>query len=634
MTELEPHDKSKYMKVVKVPLKKILRNPKDQLLIIKEKVTITHQIAIHTFHFMKLYLLDFYKKKKELPVIDEKFITQIIKTICVKTETRGRPTGQKSKDIRAPIQKFYEDHYKELRGNEELNGKDLGNVIHYLTTEILTVYENNIKQHFVEYLERYVNFSFGKDYMMDYYKHHYIDPEERKKVISEFCSRLRKIKNDFINKDEPKTSAPKYHRWIDEKLPLIMPQRPYNRSLFYDIKASPQDYLPGMIYMMEELKKGQESPNNVFPLRSSNIPKYMTLDTLTLIRFFFTSKDNQQHAIDNLVKLKQRLWNLFFKLNKRVYRKKNYNFTGMIKTDGDGASLYFLRKNMEKPPLHPKKVQEFEEAYISDDLGDAKLEELRDKTTVAIDPGMSDLLYCISRNEDGTIKTLRYTQDQRRKETLQKKYRSIRESRKNTIVEGKTVQQWENELSLLDKKTLDFDEFKEYVRKKNRLNQILQSFYEEEIYRKLRFYSYINIQKTESRFMNKFKETFGPSETTSVSIGDWDQYKHRKYHEPVKGIGFRKMMRKAGYELFLVDEFRTSCRCCHCESDEGECEKFRVISNPRPWKRHEKILRHGLVKCKTCSRLWNRDKNGAINILKIAQSHINGLQRPSYLERN
>jgi hypothetical protein len=48
---------------------------------------------------------------------------------------------------------------------------------------------------------------------------------------------------------------------------------------------------------------------------------------------------------------------------------------------------------MEKPPLHPKKVQEFEEAYISSNLGDAKLEELRDKTTVAIDPGMSDLLY-------------------------------------------------------------------------------------------------------------------------------------------------------------------------------------------------------------------------------------------------
>ena len=71
MTELEPYDKSKYMKVVKVPLKKILRNPKDQLLIIKEKVTITHQIATHTFHFTKLYLLDFYKKKKELPLIDE-----------------------------------------------------------------------------------------------------------------------------------------------------------------------------------------------------------------------------------------------------------------------------------------------------------------------------------------------------------------------------------------------------------------------------------------------------------------------------------------------------------------------------------------------------------------------------------
>jgi len=139
MTELEPYDKSKYMKVIKVPLNKILRKPKDQLLIIKEKVTITHQIAIHTFHFMKLYLLDFYRKKKELPVIDEKFITQIIKTMCVKTETRGRPTGQKSKDIRAPIQKFYDDHYKELRGDEELNGKDLGKLAHGYGTGIRTV---------------------------------------------------------------------------------------------------------------------------------------------------------------------------------------------------------------------------------------------------------------------------------------------------------------------------------------------------------------------------------------------------------------------------------------------------------------------------------------------------------------
>jgi transposase len=86
-------------------------------------------------------------------------------------------------------------------------------------------------------------------------------------------------------------------------------------------------------------------------------------------------------------------------------------------------------------------------------------------------------------------------------------------------------------------------------------------------------------------------------------------------------------------EVWLGDEHKTSCRCCHCESNKGVCETFRLIRNPRPWKRHEQILRHGLVKCKTCSCLWNRDTNAAINILKIGESHINGLQRPSYLDR-
>ena len=45
------------------------------------------------------------------------------------------------------------------------------------------------------------------------------------------------------------------------------------------------------------------------------------------------------------------------------------------------------------------------------------------------------------------------------------------------------------------------------------------------------------------------------------------------------------------------------------------------------------ILRHGLVKCKTCSRLWNRDTNAASNIWKIAMSAIRGEERPEYLRR-
>ena len=100
--------------------------------------------------------------------------------------------------------------------------------------------------------------------------------------------------------------------------------------------------------------------------------------------------------------------------------------------------------------------------------------------------------------------------------------------------------------------------------------------------------------------------------------------------EPVKGKGFRTLLRKKGYEVYLVNEFRTSCRCNHCE---GECKTFRKCSNPRPWKKNI-ITRHGLLECKTCNRLWNRDMNGSLNILKICKEAIAGNERPAYLKRS
>ena len=98
--------------------------------------------------------------------------------------------------------------------------------------------------------------------------------------------------------------------------------------------------------------------------------------------------------------------------------------------------------------------------------------------------------------------------------------------------------------------------------------------------------------------------------------------------EPVKGLGFRSLFRKAGYKVYLVDESYTSTKCSACEV--GVCAKFRRCDNPRPY-REGRILRHGLVKCSNCARLWNRDVNAASNIWKIADKALSGEERPAYL---
>ena len=72
--------------------------------------------------------------------------------------------------------------------------------------------------------------------------------------------------------------------------------------------------------------------------------------------------------------------------------------------------------------------------------------------------------------------------------------------------------------------------------------------------------------------------------------------------------------------------------CSVCKTKIGKCEKFITRKNPKPYKSGN-ILVHGLLTCKKCSGVWNRDVNGATNIYRIAKTAINGLERPKYLCR-
>jgi len=72
--------------------------------------------------------------------------------------------------------------------------------------------------------------------------------------------------------------------------------------------------------------------------------------------------------------------------------------------------------------------------------------------------------------------------------------------------------------------------------------------------------------------------------------------------------------------------------CSICKTEIRRYEKFQIRKNPKPYKSGN-ILVHGLLTCKKCSGVWNRDVNGATNIYKIAKNAINGLERPKYLCR-
>jgi hypothetical protein len=137
-------------------------------------------------------------------------------------------------------------------------------------------------------------------------------------------------------------------------------------------------------------------------------------------------------------------------------------------------------------------------------------------------------------------------------------------------------------------------------------------------------------EKIKRPWLSIIKKTFGNPEETIICIGDWEQRKQMKYKEPTLGKGMRTLFRKNNYKVYLVDEFRSSCKCSNCEG--GICEKFRVRQHPNK-KKDELRLVHGLLRCKSGCGLWNRDRNGSSNIYKIAENVIKKLERPSYLCR-
>ena len=668
-----------FMTCVKVSLQHILKHKNVEQPKIGKVVGQVHKIVVHTLQFMKLYLLDCYETTGTLPPINDKFILACIKTCChKKQENIGRPPKPETVALKSTLQTFYDTHYKQLTCGEPLTYTGLHQILSYCCKDILTMYENNVKQHYVEYVERYVNVVWKKRFIIETIGRVKKSKAERKQTVNAFCAQLRRLKKDLLNvKDAKYKSHASYHKWIREQKQLIVPNKPKFRKeqLAYDIQCAPQDYLPCMVYMMKHVEGEEETISNVFPLRSDIVSKHIKLDTATLVDILFTEttgrskrktksvlQKRQQERLKreedvengnapnpakkgvnglkaffktkgNLKRYEDKLWSLFFNTKLQCFRKKWYSFHHMIYTDGVSACILLTRKDiaglkkMERLQKMRKTPSVGKEQYV-DELRDTS--ELQGKTIVAIDPNMSDLLYCVDGDTRGRTQ-FRYTQDQRRKETKQKKYQKIQQLYKQELVDGKSVVEWETELSLFNKKTLSMETFKEYLQKKNQLNHALLPFYEKRIFRKLKLNGYWNRQRSEQRMLRRFRKLFGSKEETVVCFGDWEQRKHRKYKEPIKGKGFRALFRRNGFRTYLVDEHKTSCKCSNCEG--GSCEKFRIGGNPKPQK-SSRVLKHGVLMCTTCKALWNRDENSARNIYKIAYNAISNKKRPDYLCRS
>jgi hypothetical protein len=612
------------------------RSEKDSR--IQDAVKRVNHVVFHTTHFMELYLLHLFHNGNPTPDITLDFIGLCMRTVAHMSYKTGARPSQKNQETLNVLKTFYMEHYEPLLGPEpqKVDLLHISYILQYEEVDILKNIKNNIWMHFTDYCKEWVNKEFELKLKLSDIDNIKELSEEQKKLNKRNLSiQMRLVKEDLLEPiGSTYNSDPKYHQWLNDNKPHIISKTIFNddpskNHIHYDIKANTLDYLFSFFYIVDKLRKWSRNIQCI-PIRSSFTPKYITLDTTSVITLM-VDKDLKKY-LGKIKESKYIIWSTFFNLKHKVFRRKDYNFFSMIKTDGVGASIILYRSDKNQNKL-PKDIESSKEYYVDEMI----LEDQKGVKIVGIDVGKDDLLHCT----DGS-KFFRYTANQRRLETRKKKYMKINDRlKKETFVEGLNIKEWETQLSTESKYTTKFEEFKSYLSVKLPLYYKLEKYYYDPLRRKLRWNTYINTQKSESKMINNFKSKFG-SDDVVIGIGDFDQGSyHMKHKEPTKGKGLRKVLRKAGYKVLLVDEFRTSCKCynCHCDT-----EKFLYRKNHKPIKKYQKengtyqeiVQVHGLLRCSSangCGSLWNRDVNGCLNIRMLAVDALSGRERHKTFQR-
>ena len=560
-----------------------------------------NDIVIRTYQFIRLFILHKYSKNEPIPKLDKDTILYFIRSGGVR-DKRGRRA--KNKYFEKELDIFYKNEFQPCIQKEKYNLKNKSYVIPYLAIQIQTGFNNNLKEHFITRIRRFMNITKPDDTL------------EKKD--------WNKIKN-LVLLDRLDQIPDKYKQWAENIKKNYLPEE-YEKVYGYDVKVNPDKYLFYTIKMNEEIEKRNNKIKNSdrpleetkfeikklfqpIPLRSSIIPNYITLDTNVILSLFKTKGESQMNK--KTKENKKYIWEKIFRTDKKVMKMKGYEYKS-IQTDGFGVSICFQKVGRKYKEQDNK--EDNDEYYISD-LNDNDLKICKGKKIVRIDPGKNSLVYMADKDKN----KLRYTASQRRIESLRKRCNKItlREKIKNKIIE-------ETKLSSYNCKSVDYKEFKEYIKEKTILNDKVKDFYQKELFRKMKWRTWVYGRKSEDNFLNHIEDTFGDKDDILLCYGDWSNNKQMKYIIPTKGVSLRRIIRKK-FDVVLINEFRTSKLFSKCHN---ELLNYKHI--------------HRLLVCQGCKSngsesknvtFMNRDMNACMNMIYLSNEWINKKVRPEKFNR-
>ena len=590
--EFRNNEKSAY-KTLKIPLKTILLNRDTIQPVINNLIFEMNDLVIHTYQFIRLYILYCYSNNNPLPELNDTFISYCIKTLGTR-DNRGKKC--KDTELLETLEEFYKTEYQPLLNHEKTNLKNTTFLLPYLSTQIHTSLSNNIQEHFIQHFLRFINKTTN-------------DITEDKQLLFQFKKNIMELTdtNELFN------------LWKETHLQNIIPEN-VKKSLYYDVKVRPFEYLKGMLYMNYVLEKQENKLFQSLPLRTNIIPKHIILDTACIINLFCPEKDKEGNKIkkgellSNVKDNQNEVWSNLLNLKHKIFKNKHYQFHNQIQTNGISCCLLFIRKDLKDKKWGTKvPVLEDQDFYNIEDLSKEQLNTLKDRNIIGCDPGKRSLVYMMDKKGN----KLQYTAPQRNRESKAKTNQRILlyERKKNGIIEKET------QLSFQNSKSVDYEKFKMYLVEKDKLNKETTEFYKRDTWRKMKFRRYSYGKKSIDTFLNKIKETFG--ENLLIGYGNWSRSSQMKHFMPTMNKGLRKLIHKK-YDTITINECNTSKKCCDCYKD---LEYYKDKEN-------KKVFR--LLVCSNCVSCENkkivfrtRDANSSINILKLTKCWVEKQTRPT-----
>jgi len=643
----------------------VKKDCKDLLPIFEDVAFRVSRISRKTYFSLKSYLLQLFdmidttatnELVSNFPIINKDFIHSIQKSILI-PNTRGAETEEgKLEDIKM----FREDVIPDMKFPLE-DGAHLSQVLVYENTAIITNIENNIKLHFEEYVNKFVNTIFNA-----------------KRKDKKLWLEISKVKKDLHN--NTLLSDPSYHDWINKYRYFIVP-RYYEKSHAYYLTYEPQKYLVHMFWMNNEMEKlGKDIKLfNVLPLGNSFIPNYVVIDTKTLIELYYNSK-----YLNDIEGSKDLLWTSACKI---PYYNEKYSFDYSIETNGYAASLRYIHKdkltevNIKKAKMSAGRKRTPEQKAEVNRLKLVKKEEDRKKKEIEKNIRIMELedLEKLKKTNPVLYKTKMLEKKEANKQAAiqkdlikqsNKEFRYIDEEnvyeelkyivnivyidpgKKNliklkgiSIITGKEVfLTYSNGEHLHNTKRLEYFKKLTKQREKSGILEIekvlcdyrsnsctyktfllyaikyfeiypaLEKLYGHKKFRQYKWYSSIVRKRTYDQLNNLIAKTFGSNAILIIGDGSINPCMRNLISTPNKTIK-RKLKEK--FKVYLIYEFRTSC--INYKTEKYNKNMYLPDKTGKSRKLHSVLTYQMENKRMGCI---NRDKNACYNIEKLYKHYM------------